>query len=477
MKHARTKHAQIKHAQIKPAQVKHAAIKHALLRTVDAIGSTVIGLSAGYLALAMGAGLLELRRQRAALRVQGDTPYGRPHLGRQDRHHLYVLVPCLNEESVIGTTVSGLLGPRTTVVVVDDGSDDATGEVAEQAGAAARAADAQGEVTVLRREPPNARQGKGEALNHAIRLVRERVAARGQDPAHTVVCVMDADGRLSDRALSHVMPLFDDPRVGGVQLGVRIRNRRANFLTWFQDYQFWAMAAVTQFGRNLTKTVSLGGNGQFTRLSALDALGERPWSQSLTEDLDLAISLAVRGWRLRTTAHASVDQQGVSDLRRLVRQRTRWYQGHMTAIGRMGEIWRAPRMGHLAALEMFAYLLVPWALDLPWSLLFQYCLYFFLRSPDVLVLRGKPATAINGTCLRLPLNLLAWYLLAFAPALLTSCTYLRRDKTVGLPRALLLGHSFVVMNYMSFLCAWKALFRMLRGQTGWTKTSREVEGV
>ncbi|WP_406505485.1 glycosyltransferase [Streptomyces sp. NBC_00212] len=448
-------------------------MKRLLLKAVDSIGYTVIGLSAGYLAVAMGAGLLELRRQKAALRVQGDSAYDRPHLGRLDHRDLYVLVPCLNEESVIATTVTGLLGPRTTVVVIDDGSDDATGQVAERAGA--RAAGGEGEVAVLRREPPNARQGKGEALNHGIRLIRERVAARGQDPAETVVCVMDADGRLSDRALRHILPIFDDPRVGGVQLGVRIRNRRGNFLTWFQDYQFWAMAAVTQFGRNWTSTVSLGGNGQFTRLSALDALGERPWSQSLTEDLDLAISLAVRGWRLRTTAHASVDQQGVSDLRRLIRQRTRWYQGHMTAIRRMGEIWHAPRMGHLAALEMFAYLLVPWVLDLPWSLLFQYCLIWFIRSPNVLVLRGRRAAAVNATHLKWPANLAAWYLLTFAPALITSWTYLRRDRGVGVGRALLLGHSFVVMNYLSFLCAWRALFRMVRGQTGWTKTTREVE--
>lgn len=448
-------------------------MKRLFLKAVDSIGYAVIGLSAGYLTLAMGAGLLELRRQKAALRVQGDTAYGHPHLGRRDRRDLYVLVPCLNEESVIATTVTGLLGPRTTVVVIDDGSDDATGQVAERAGA--RAVGVEGEVAVLRRDPPHARQGKGEALNHGIRLIRERVAARGQDPAETVVCVMDADGRLSDRALRHILPLFDDPRVGGVQLGVRIRNRRGNFLTWFQDYQFWAMAAVTQFGRNWTSTVSLGGNGQFTRLSALDALGERPWSQSLTEDLDLAISLAVRGWRLRTTAHASVDQQGVSDLRRLVRQRTRWYQGHMTAIRRMGEIWRAPRMGHLAALEMFAYLLVPWVLDLPWSLLFQYCLIWFVRSPNVLVLRGRRAAAVNATPLKWPANLAAWYLLTFAPALVTSWTYLRRDRGVGVGRALLLGHSFVVMNYMSFLCAWRALFRMVRGQTGWTKTTREAE--
>ncbi|OKI02050.1 N-acetyl-glucosamine transferase [Streptomyces sp. CB02923] len=450
-------------------------LKHRLIKAADAVGHTVIAMSAGYLAVAMGAGLFELRRQKARLRVQGDTAYGSPHRGRRDHRHLYALIPCLNEESVIGTTVDGLLGPRTTVVVIDDGSDDGTGRTAEQAGEAARADGREGEVTVLRRELPDARQGKGEALNHGIVRVRERVAARGQDPAEVVVCVMDADGRLSTRALARVLPLFDDPRTGGVQLGVRIRNRRGNFLTWFQDYQFWAMAAVTQFGRNVTSTVSLGGNGQFTRLSALDGLGARPWSRSLTEDLDLAISLAVRGWRLRTTAHASVDQQGVSELRRLIRQRTRWYQGHMTAGRRMGEIWRAPRLGHLAALEMFSYLLVPWVLDLPWSLLFQYCLIWFLRSPNVLVLRGRPAAAVDGTRLRWPVNLLAWYLLTFAPALVTSWTYLRRDRSVGVARALLLGHSFVVMNYLSFLCAWSALFRMLRGQTGWTKTTREAE--
>ncbi|MFH8411117.1 hypothetical protein ACH4FX_41065 [Streptomyces sp. NPDC018019] len=112
---------------------------------------------------------------------------------------------------------------------------------------------------MLRRELPHARQGKGEALNHGIRLIRDRVAARGQDPAETAVCVMDADGRLSDRALA------------------------------------------------------------------------------------------------------------------------------------------------------------------------------------------------------------------------ASFTYLRRDRQVGPGRALLLGHSFVVMNYLSFLCAWRALFRMFRGHTGWTKTTRETE--
>ena len=48
---------------------------------------------------------------------------------------------------------------------------------------------------------------------------------------------------------------------------------------------------MTQYGRIRTGTVSLGGNGQFTRLSALLEIGEQPWNASLTEDLDLTISL------------------------------------------------------------------------------------------------------------------------------------------------------------------------------------------
>ncbi|GHE25274.1 N-acetyl-glucosamine transferase [Kitasatospora indigofera] len=439
-----------------------------LLKCVDAIGYTVIAASACYFAVAMGSGLCELRRQRTALPVQGDARYGRPQLGRSDRRPLYVLVPCLNEASVIGPTVQALTGPETTVLVVDDGSDDGTGRIAAEAGQSS-----DGAVTILRRELPDARQGKGAALNHAIRHARALVSARGEDPREVVVCVMDADGRLSDRALSHVMPLFDDPSTGGVQLGVRIRNRHANFLTWFQDYLFWSMAAVTQLGRDATATVSLGGNGQFARLSALDSIGERPWSASLTEDLDLAISLSVRGWRLRGTAHASVDQQAITDLSRLIRQRTRWYQGHMTAVGRCGEIWRSRELPHLSALELICYLLVPWVLDLPWSLLFQYCLVWFLLNARHALLRYHPLPSLPWVRAGRVLTLLSWYAVTFAPALVTSAVYLRRDRRVGRLRAVLLGHSFVVMNYLSFLCAWKALVRMVRGQTGWAKTSRE----
>jgi 1,2-diacylglycerol 3-beta-glucosyltransferase len=269
-------------------------------------------------------------------------------------------------------------------------------------------------------------------------------------------------------AFEHVQPRFDDPRVAGVQLAVRIRNRDRNFLTRFQDFQFWSMAAIAQFGRRKTGTVSLGGNGQFTRFSAIDGIGEKPWSDSLTEDLDLAVTLVTHGWDLETTPHASVDQQAVTELKRLFVQRRRWYQGHMTATKRVGEVWATPSISNAKALEMTAYLVVPWLFDLPWSLLWHWNLIGFISRSDSVF-----SYFTDG--LSIVVGIVAWYLVTFAPTIMSIIVYLRRDHRHTLWQAIVLGHSFLVMNYLAFACAWGACFRIIRRERGWDKTRRVAE--
>lgn len=428
---------------------------------LETLSHVVIGTSMAYFLLLMGSGLVQLRRSRTSLGVQGSATYGSADSAVHTDLTVYFLVPCLNEEAVIGQTVAGLTRlAGTTTLVIDDGSDDGTTQRAQEAGG--------GRVQVLRRDLPEAREGKGEALNAGIAWVRRQVAERGQDPAKVIVCVMDADGRLSDGALDEVLPVFANDAVGGVQLQVRIRNRHT-FLTRFQDYQFWGLAAITQFGRQATGTVSLGGNGQFARLSALDETGERPWSASLTEDLDLTITLALKGWELQTTPHASVDQQAVETLPLLLKQRTRWYQGHMMAIRRVADIWRAPQLSNARALELTSYCLVPWLLDLPWSILFHFCLIMLAVNWDQIWV------VADGNSIAVAIVAAAFYLFAFAPALAAGWIYHRRDRRLALVKSLLLGNSFIVMNYISFTCAWRALARILRGEKSWDKTARVRE--
>ena len=74
----------------------------------------------------------------------------------------------------IADSVERLLGvaaARRHVVVIDDGSDDGTP-------ARPRRASTQPGLHVLRRDPPDARQGKAAALNHAYRAARPQLVGR-----------------------------------------------------------------------------------------------------------------------------------------------------------------------------------------------------------------------------------------------------------------------------------------------------------
>jgi hypothetical protein len=216
----------------------------------------------------------------------------RPHPGAGAELFFVFVLPCLNEEKVVLASLRRLPsmpGDNFGVVVVDDGSDDDTAAIVSSV------ADAR--VSLLRRTAPDARQGKGEALNAAIGHLTGGGLLTGRDHDHVIVVVMDADGRLESRAIAEVSPYFADSAVGAVQIGVRINNREQSRLARMQDMEFVIHTEVFQRGRRHLGSVGLGGNGQFMRLSALLSLGPSPWTRSLTEDLDVGVRLLTAGWR------------------------------------------------------------------------------------------------------------------------------------------------------------------------------------
>jgi 1,2-diacylglycerol 3-beta-glucosyltransferase len=402
-------------------------------------------------------------RLRAKLETAEEPPARASVVLAPEDYVVYFVIPCMNEELVIEDTVRSLLADaRALVVVVDDASDDSTASLA--------AAIHPSRVMVVRRQLPQARLGKGPALNAGFARVLQDAGIRGISASRITVCVMDADGRLSDGALDAVLPLFDDQRVGGVQLPVRIRNRRS-VLTVMQDLEFWGVCAVAQLGRVMSGTVSLGGNGQFTRLAALLEMGSTPWQAQLTEDLDLALALAVKGWRLTSTADAYVSQQAVAGLRALVNQRTRWYQGHMQAIHWMRELWSSRQLSHLAMLELTIYLMVPWALVLPWSIIFNYNLLIMI----LWVLGWVTAPGLGTDLAQKIATLVFWYTLSCIPIYMAGFLYARQEQKVGYFRAFFIGHLLLLGNYVTYAACWRAVYRLITGSHGWEKTRRMSE--
>ncbi|WP_344094236.1 glycosyltransferase family 2 protein [Microbacterium deminutum] len=283
---------------------------------------------------------------------------GRKPPGDESAFLWVFLVPALNEEVTIADSVERLRSTRATnalFVIIDDGSDDRTGEIL--------ATIDDPRLRVLTRAAPEARQGKAAALNAAYRRVRESLS---RDPVlarwsedRVIVTIVDADGRLDPAAPAHVVRHFEDPAVGGVQVLVRIYNRRGP-LTWAQDVEFSSFGLVFQAGRSCWGVANMGGNGQFNRLSALATIDEDagPWRDRLTEDQDLGVRLIQAGWAGVHENGTSIDQQGLNSVRRLYRQRTRWAQGNWQAMALLRGALR-PRLPALGRIDTVFYLLTP----------------------------------------------------------------------------------------------------------------------
>lgn len=411
------------------------------------------------LGLTYAAVLLVLSRRRT--RRETEAEYSFPSLATPTSPFVVLLMPALNEDRVIGASITRIIDldhDRFAILAIDDGSDDDTASIVSSF--------EDDRVHLLSRTAPNARQGKGAALNAAYRYLVTSDLLAGKDPSNVVVVVLDADGRLESAALDSVLPLFADPAVGGVQIGVRINNRHTSWLARMQDFEFVVFTEVFQRARRHLGSVGLGGNGQFMRLSALMTLGDEPWSRSLTEDLDLGVRLLARGWRNEYCGEVAVHQQGLTSLRRLIRQRTRWFQGHLQSWALLPTVLRHTSG---ATRRDLTYHLTSPVLILLASLL----TCSFLAGLVAQVLAWSLGSGFLGWWL------IGVYLLSFVPAVLFSAVYRRagqhQEPEMGVLRAFAIAHGYVVYSLMWYAAGWRATARMLLGRSGWAKTARTTE--
>jgi 1,2-diacylglycerol 3-beta-glucosyltransferase len=398
----------------------------------------------------------------------------------------HFLVPCRDEEAVIGGTV-GYIGehfPHAHVWVIDDDSEDATASIVKSY------ATSNPNIHLVARKRPDARTGKSEALNAAYRLMSQWLDDRQADRSMTMVAVVDADGRLAPGSLDVVAAdhLFGNPEIGAVQIEVRMINRHerrplpqhgaaknllGRVLIRLQDIEFRTVCSAVQMSRRYVRTVAMGGNGQFMRLTVLDAIGgsdQRPWRGSLQEDFEIGLHALLAGARTEYTPDTWVDQEALPDLGRLVIQRTRWSQGMMQCIRYLPELWRSKYLGTSGLLEISYCLVQPWVVlvstllyPLPWITLGV----AYLRHP---VLAERFGAEGGWT-------LLAMYLVAALTQLAVwGITYWRKcERPIGALRAVGLGIAFSLMVYISYTATWRAVYRMVRRSNGWAKTRRNAE--
>ena len=255
----------------------------------------------------------------------------------QDLPFFSLLASAKNEEAVIGNLVKNLCqldypSDRFEVWIVDDNSSDRTPEVLELL------KQKYPQLKTLRRGD-DAQGGKSGALNQVLSLTKG-----------DLIGVFDADAQVPADVLRSLVPVFQQPKMGAVQLRKAIANASENWWTAGQSAEMALDWCLQDLRIRVGGVGELRGNGQFVRLTALKDCGG--WNeQTITDDLDLTIRLHLCQWDIACLNFPAVQEEGVVTAKQLWHQRNRWAEGGFQRYLDYANLLLSGRMGFLKTFD------------------------------------------------------------------------------------------------------------------------------
>lgn len=267
----------------------------------------------------------------------------RPGFGRKDVQNLpaeaattnlvSVLIAAYNEEKVIAQTIRSLLAStyaRLEIIVVDDGSSDATSKVVrEQFGAEPRV-----------RLFTKANGGKAEALNFGLRH------AQGE-----IIVALDADTIFPPQTISALAARFDDPHVGAIAGNAKVGNR-LNLITRWQALEYITAQNLDRRAFALLNCITVvpGAVGAWRRMLLEQAGGFA--SDTLAEDQDLTLKVRKLGYKIGYEEEAIAWTEAPDTVRGLAKQRFRWSFGTLQCMWKHRDALFNPEYGALGFIAL-----------------------------------------------------------------------------------------------------------------------------
>lgn len=344
-----------------------------------------------------------------------------------------IIVPVKNEEKVVGRlldALSKLNYPRDKkeIIIVEDGSADRTADICIE-----HAMRHNINMKVLRKPLSN---GKSSALNYGI-----------EHASGEIVGFFDADSVPAPATLLNVSKYFEDPEVAAVQGRTLSINSEENMLTKIISYEETVWCEVYLEGKDvLGLFVHLKGSCQFIRRDVLEIVNFFD-EKSLSEDMEMSVKLTEKGYKIRYASDVCSWQENPSDLKQLLRQRTRWFRGTMEVALKYGRLMAklsrktidteatlfgpfiliASLLTYLAAFYSF---FIPFPLDLLWQSIMQFTavtttLTLFICGL-AFICESKPRKV--GNLLWLPFIYFYWSLQVFIALYALTLVLLRRPR-------------------------------------------------
>src|SRR5947209_7926791 len=225
-----------------------------------------------------------------------------------------VVIAAYNEGKVIAETLRALLATdykgEIEVVVVDDGSHDATAAEVE------RAANSEPRVRLLRQE----NRGKAQALQRGLAAAR-----------HGTIVFIDADTQCQRDTLPRLLEPFADARIGAVSGHAKVGNLRT-FIARCQALEYTCGFNLDRRAYTRWDCITVvPGAISAVRKDAIDEAGGLSL-QTLAEDTDLTLTLHRHRQRIVYVPDAIAWTEAPESVRTLARQRFRWAYGTLQCL-------------------------------------------------------------------------------------------------------------------------------------------------
>ena len=412
---------------------KVAGDKQGFSRLVSAVGFNVVRFIAQFLwaFMIVATVLVGLRTLIIAYLAARRRPTPAP--GSENFHpSVSVIIAAYNEEKVIEATLRSVLktnyGAEFEIIVVNDGSKDATSERVRSIGSPA--------IRLI--EQSNA--GKSIAL-------RAGIAAASSE----VIIFLDADTHFEPDTIGQLVIPLANEEVGAVSGHARVGNLRS-FIARCQSLEYICGFNLDRRAYSVLNciTVAPGAISAF-RKSVIEEVGGIS-TDTLAEDTDLTLALHRSDWRVEYAPSAIAWTEAPETFRTLAKQRFRWAFGTLQCLWKHRDLVFNPRFG---ALGLFA---------LPSVWFFQILLVAITPIVDFYLL---VSIYLGNAVVVLP------YMLVFLLTDLILAVIACRMEREPLWKAwIIIPMRFIYRPLFSWVI-WKSIFQAVRGVLiGWGKLER-----
>ncbi len=202
---------------------------------------------------------------------------------------------------------------------------------------------------------PNRTGFKGGALSYAL---------SNTNPKAEFIVIFDADFIPYPDTLTSFLKYFKhstgslDPRkyphtnIGAVQgYQWHVLNKSENWITRGVRGEYSGSYVMERSGEELYGGLKqISGSVYMIRKDVLTSIG---WGVSITEDFELTLKLYERGYKVVYTPYIQAPAEAVSTIKRLIRQRMRWAEGHSHNIKKMfTRLMFSPNLTKIEKLEL-----------------------------------------------------------------------------------------------------------------------------